>query len=288
MHDSVGLIVEGGGMRGAYAAGILEAFLENELSFPYAIGVSAGANTLCSYLSKQKGRNERLYTKWVTDKRFIGVKNFFKEGGYFGMDFLFDDLPNHLDPFDFETFKQTNTLFKVGVTHCESGQTHYFKPTTTSCAKDTNRILRASSSLPFISKIVEINGQHYLDGGLSNSIPIQESMNDGNTKNVIVLTRNANYRKHYSKHMHRLAKAYSRKYPHITQCIANRYKHYNQTLERIDQLEQEGSVFLLRPELPLTVDRFEKDTDKLKLLFEQGYNQATSALPTLKSWLQTS
>lgn len=284
-NSSLGLIVEGGGMRGAYAAGILEAFLDHDLYFPYAIGVSAGANTLCSYLSRQKGRNERLYTKWITDKRFIGWKNFFREGGYFGMNFLFDDLPKHLDPFDFETFKQTDTIFKVGVTHCESGNPHYFEPTKANNLDDTDRMLRASSSLPFISKVVEIEGEHYLDGGLCNSIPIDKSIADGNQKNVIVLTRNAGYRKHYSKNLHRLAKAYGKKYPEVVRCIATRYQHYNQTLESINQLEKEGSVFILRPELPLEVDRFEKDVDKLKVLFEQGYEQAITAIPHLKNWL---
>lgn len=285
-NHSLGLIVEGGGMRGAYAAGILEAFLDHELYFPYTIGVSAGANTLCSYLSKQKGRNERLYTKWVTDKRFIGWKNLFKEGGYFGMDFLFDELPKHLDPFDFEALKQTNSVFKVGVTHCKSGKAHYFEPAKASSLDEADLILRASSSLPFISKMVEIEGEHYLDGGLCDSIPIQQSLADGNTKNVIILTRNANYRKHYSKKMHRLAKIYGRNYPQVVHCIATRYQHYNQTLETIAQLEKEGSVFVLRPDLPLEVDRFEKSVDKLKLLFDQGYEQATAALPHLKEWIQ--
>lgn len=282
---SHGLIVEGGGMRGAYAAGILEAFLDHELYFPYTIGVSAGANTLCSYLSKQKGRNERLYTKWVTDKRFIGWQNLFKEGGYFGMDFLFDELPKHLDPFDFEAFKKTPAVFKVGVTHCKSGQPHYFEPTKAASLDEADLILRASSSLPFISKMVEIKGEHYLDGGLCDSIPIQQSIADGNKKNVIVLTRHADYRKHYSKQMHRLAKIYGRKYPEVVRCIATRYTHYNQTLENIQQLEKEGSAFVLRPLLPLEVDRFEKSVDKLKVLFEQGYEQATAALPHLKDWL---
>lgn len=284
--DSIGLIVEGGGMRGAYAAGILEAFLDHELSFPYAIGVSAGANTLCSYLSGQKGRNERLYTKWIADKRFIGWQNLFKEGGYFGMDFLFDDLPKYLDPFDFEAFKQTSTLFKVGVTHCKSGQARYFEPAKVATLDEANRILRASSSLPFISKMVDIEGEYYLDGGLCDSIPIQQSLADGNKKNVLVLTRNADYRKQYSKQMHRLAKIYGRNYPEVVHCIATRYQHYNHTLDRIAQLEAEGSAFILRPVMPLEVDRFEKSVDKLKVLFEQGYQQASDALPALKDWIQ--
>ena len=285
MHSrQIGLIVEGGGMRGAYAAGILEAFLEYKLFFPYAIGVSAGANTLCSYLSRQKGRNERLYTKWITDKRFIGMRNLFSEGNYFGMNFLFHELPQILDPFDFETFKNTTTTFKVGVTHCETGTCHYLEPTKTHSLEETDLILRASSSLPLISKVVEIDRQHYLDGGLCDSIPIKKAQMDGYKKNVIVLTRNADYRKTYSKNTHRLAKLFLRKYPHIVSCIASRYQHYNETLDYINTLEKENNAFILRPEKPLQVDRFEKDTDKLKALFEQGYEQALSQIQTIKTW----
>lgn len=288
MLTNVGLIAEGGGMRGAYTAGVLEAFLDHDLVFPYAIGVSAGANTLCSFLSKQKLRNKRLYTHWITDKRFIHWSNLFKEGAYFGMNFLFNDLPEHLDPFDFDTFAQTNTLFKVGVTNCLNGQCEYFEPTKVSSLHEADRILQASSSLPFISKIVTINNIPYLDGGLTDSIPIAQSIADGNTRNVVILTRNANYRKSYSKKMHHLARRYFKKYPKLSDAIGMRYKNYNETLDYLHQLEAENKVFILRPSEPLQVDRFEKDPDKLCLLYEQGYAEAISQLSELKNWLNLS
>lgn len=285
MITNIGLIAEGGGMRGAYTAGVLEAFLDNDLSFPYAIGVSAGANTLCSYLSKQKLRNKRLYTHWIADKRFIHWSNLFKEGTYFGMNFLFNDLPETLDPFDFESFIQTKTCLKVGVTNCITGQCEYLEPAHAHSLQEADRILRASSSLPFISKVVVINNIPYLDGGLSDSIPIKKSIADGNTRNVVILTRNSDYRKSYSKKIHLLARKSFKKYPKLADAIGMRYKHYNETLEELARLEAENKVFILRPAAPLQVDRFEKSPEKLNALYEQGYQETLSQLPKLKAWL---
>lgn len=281
----VGLVVEGGGMRGAYTAGVLEAFFDYQVTFPYMIGVSAGANTLCSFLSGQKGRNERLYTEWITDKRFINIRNIFREGAYFGMDFLFNELPNKLDPFDFETFKEANTIFKVGVTHCTTGETRFFEPLKAATLDEADLILRASSSLPVIAKPVLIDGEYYLDGGISDAIPIKQSTTDGNTHHVIILTRNADYRKTYSKSLHRMSRLYLKKYPHIVKCIASRYKYYNDTLDHIAKLEAQGLAFVLRPQAPLSVGRYEKDPDKLKLLYQQGYKETTNQLAALRTWL---
>lgn len=288
MISNVGLIAEGGGMRGAYTAGVLEAFLDHELSFPYAIGVSAGANTLCSYLSKQHLRNKRLYTHWIADKRFIHWSNLFKEGAYFGMNFLFNDLPESLDPFDFDTFSQSKTTFKVGVTNCETGLCDYLEPTRAKNLQEADKILQASSSLPFISKMVMLNGTPYLDGGLSDSIPIKKSIADGNSRNVVILTRNSDYRKTYSKKMHHLARKSLRKYPKVADCMGMRYKNYNDTLDYLAQLEKENKVFILRPNMPLQVDRFEKNSDKLCALYDQGYAEAMNKLPLLKAWLNSS
>lgn len=288
MISDVGLIAEGGGMRGAYTAGVLEAFLDQELCFPYAIGVSAGANTLCSFLSKQHLRNKRLYTHWITDKRFIHWSNLLKEGAYFGMNFLFNDLPESLDPFDFDTFTQSKTTFKVGVTNCKTGECEYLEPTRSKTLQEADKILQASSSLPFISRMVTLDGTPYLDGGLADSIPIKKSIADGNERNVVILTRNADYRKTYSKKMHRLAKRSMYKYPKVADCIGMRYKNYNETLDYLAQLEKDNKVFILRPMIPLQVDRFEKNSDKLCALYEQGYTEAMNRLPELKKWLDSS
>jgi len=285
MQASTGLIAEGGGMRGAYTAGILEAFLDNEITFPYAIGVSAGANTLCSYLSGQKGRNKRIYTHWITDKRFIGVKNLLSEGTYFGMHFLFDELPQNLDPFDFDAIKKTNTCFRVGVTNCETGECEYLDPLSASTNDAFVQIFKASSSLPLISKIVMLGEKPYLDGGITDSIPVKKAMADGYERNVIILTRNADYRKSYSKHIHFLARKRLKHYPKLAEAIGKRYQMYNDTLDTIAQLEKEGKVFVLRPTKPLEVDRFEKDQHKLEALYHQGYEDALRQLSALKAFI---
>ena len=286
MTSKVGLIAEGGGMRGAYTAGVLEVFLDKGLHFPYTIGVSAGANTLCSYLSEQKLRNKRIYTEWITDKRFINWRNLFTERAYFGMNFLFNELPTKLDPFDFEKFQENDTVFKVGVTNCLTGQCEFLEPKKASSLDMADQILQASSSLPFIAKMVNLNGIPYLDGGISDSIPIRQSEKDGYTYNIVILTRNADYRKTYSKKMHILAKRHLKHYPCLAEAIGNRYAIYNDTLDYLTQLEKEGKVFILRPNRPLEVDRFEKNKDKLNLLYEQGYQEALEQLPQLLKWIE--
>ncbi|WP_180270667.1 patatin-like phospholipase family protein [Sporanaerobium hydrogeniformans] len=287
MEKKIGLIVEGGGMRGAYTAGVLDAFDDHHLFFPYIVAVSAGANTVCSYLSKQKERNNRIYTEWITDKRFIHVNNLFKEGCYFGMQFLFEELPLNLDPFDFETFKKAKNIFKVGTTHCKTGKAVYFEPLRCEKQLDTNHLLQASSSLPLIAKPVLINGDYYLDGGIVDAIPIEQSIKDGNTHHVIVLTRNASYRKKPSTSMSRLAKLGLKQYPEIAEALRVRHLRYNATLDKLERLEKEGKVFVFRPQAPLKVDRYEKNPVKLKALFKQGYDETVSNLSQYTKWLDS-
>jgi len=287
IDTKTGLIVEGGGMRGAYTSGVLEAFSNASIHFPYVVAVSAGANTSCSYISNQNGRNNRLYTEWITDKRFIHFTNIFKEGSYFGMNFLFDDLPQKLDPFDFKTFNEANVIFKVGTTHCKTGESVYFEPKKAAHPSDANQILRASSSLPLIAKAVSIAGEYYLDGGIADPIPIEKSILDGNTYHVVILTRNADYQKTYSKTFHRLSKFYLKKYPHVVEKIKTRHEKYNTTLKKIDELEKQGLVFIFRPQAPLQVDRFEKNSLKLKNLYKQGYDETLDRLELFYAWLNT-
>ncbi|MDF2612726.1 MAG: patatin family protein [Clostridia bacterium] len=287
LDKKIGLIVEGGGMRGAYTGGVLEAFSDKKVYFPYIVAVSAGANTSCSYISNQKKRNNRLYTEWITDKRFLHFTNIFKEGSYFGMNFLFDELPHTLDPFDFEAFKKADVTFKVGTTHCITGKAIYFEPKKASRHSDMNQILRASSSLPLIAKTVEISGEHYLDGGIADPIPIEKSIEDGNQYHVVILTRNAGYQKTYSKTLHRLCKIYLRKYPHVIEKIRIRHEKYNDSLKKLYKLEKQGLVYIFRPQKPLLVDRFEKDSVRLKELYAQGYDETMESLPSFNQWLNT-
>ncbi len=285
MNKKVALLVEGGGMRGAFTAGVFKAFDEYQLKFPYIIGISAGANLSSDYLSGQCDRNERLYTHWVTDKRFIHFSNLLKEGAYFGMNFLFNDLPFDLDPFDFDSFYANDTCFKIGVTHCRTGKTFYMHPKEARSKEETLLMLRASSSIPCLSKPVLIRGQYYLDGASVNGIPIDKSIEDGNTHHIFISTRNRGYRKTYSKRMHTLAQRTLSGYPELVREMAHRHIHYNTSLKHLETLEQEGKAFILHPPTPLQLDQFEKNTDKLKLLFSEGYEEASSRMNELLDFM---
>ena len=284
---NIGLILEGGGMRGAYTAGVLDAFLDNKIRFPYVIGVSAGANNGANFISEQRGRSKRIFVDWVKDKRFLGLSNFFREGSYFGMDFLFDKLPNELDPFDYNTFYNSPITYKVCITNCESGEPAYFEYKDFE-QKDyfMKKVLRASSSLPIISPTVEINNRHYLDGGIADPIPIEKSISDGNSFNVIVLTRNEDYRKKPSKLTY-LNKFFLYKYPNLVDTLKNRHSIYNNSLEKISLLQKNGEAFIFRPEEKIAVDRMERDTSKLDELYQQGYNETINQMSDFNQWLKS-
>lgn len=287
MEKKLALLVEGGGMRSAYTAGVLKVFREYNLDFPYSIGISAGASLMSDYISGQIDRNERLYTKWITDKRFIHYSNLLKEGAYFGMDFIFNDLCYEHDPFNFEAFFANKSNFKVGVTHCASGKTFYMLPHQARSQDEMLLMLRASSSIPCAAKPVFIRGQYYLDGAAINGIPLDKSIEDGNTHHIFISTRNRGYRKTYSKSLQMLAKRMLSRYPALLYGMAHRHLNYNASLEQLEHLEKEGYAFIIAPKLPLQLDRFEKDTDKLQALFEEGYLEASKQMPDLLKFMQT-
>lgn len=284
MLQNIGLILEGGGMRGAYTAGVLDAFFDNGIKFSYIIGVSAGANNGANFVAEQRGRSKKVFVDHVRDERYMGLKNLIREGSYFGMDFLFDLLPNKLEPFDYETFYNSPVCFKVCVTDCESGQPVYIEHKDYNPRFFMEKVLRASSSLPFISQPVEIGGRKYLDGGMTDSIPINKAIEDGNPYNVIVLTRNKGYRKEPSR-FNFLTKIFLRKFPELIKRINNRYLRYNKCLDYIEQLERAGRVFIFRPVKKIVVERLERDIEKLRQLYEQGYDETIKRLNDFKDWL---
>ena len=268
--ENVGLVLEGGGMRGLYTCGVLEFFMEKDLYFNYIIGVSAGACNAVSYIAKQKGRNRKVNLEFAKDWRYMSFRNLLLKKSFFGMDFIFEEIPRKYVPFDFEALHKATCKFLVGTTDCNTGKPVYLNK------EDLTEgfyALRATSSLPFISPIVDFKGYELLDGGLSDSIPIVKSMEDGNTKNIIILTRNKEYRKNPMKHKNLLRFKY-KKYPLLIKTMTDRYKNYNETLEHIEQLESDGKVLVIRPLEALKVGRLEKNTDKLQLLFESGYEDA--------------
>ncbi|MHB8072305.1 patatin-like phospholipase family protein [Desulfosporosinus fructosivorans] len=266
--ENIGLVLEGGGMRGLYTCGVLEYFMEKDLYFNYVIGVSAGACNATSYISRQPKRNEKVIIGFIKDWRYMSFRNLILSKSYFGMDFIFDEIPNKHVLFDFETFYKSPAAFLVGATDCLSGKPMYL---TKDDLGEQFQALRASASLPMLSPIVDYKGYKLLDGGISDSIPIKKSIKDGNTKNVIVLTRNKGYRKSPGK-FNALLKFKYRNYPLLIETMLNRYKNYNETLDYIEQLENEGKVIVIRPSLALEVGRLERDPKKLYELLYNGYN----------------
>lgn len=265
---NVGLVIEGGGFRGYFATGVLDFFMDKQVQFKYVNGVSFGCINACSYISNQRGRTKRILDNYRKDKRYMGIKYLFKEGNIFNIDFSYNKIPYELDRWDIESFINSNTKFNMVVTNCKTGKAEYLEKNTLS--KDTVLdAVRASSSLPVISQMVEINNNLYLDGGLSDSIPIKKAIKDGYEKNIIILTRDLDYRKKPSKFKNIIRWKY-KDYPKLIECIENRYKMYNETIEYINKLEKEGRVFVIRPKKNLKVGRLERNLSKINSIYNYG------------------
>ncbi|RKD33752.1 patatin-like phospholipase family protein [Thermohalobacter berrensis] len=278
----LGLVLEGGGMRGVYTSGVLDYFMEKELYFPYVIGVSAGACNALSYLSRQKGRSRDINLTFADDPRYIDVKNVFKRENVFNLDFLFNDISKKLIPFDYERFEKAEEKFVVCCTDCNTGKPVYFDKD--SCSDIFNAVM-ASSSLPFVNFPVKLEGKTLLDGGITDSIPIKKSIKDGNSRNVIILTRQKGYRKKPFR-FRRLAKRFYPEYDKLVDAICNRYKGYNTTLDFIDRLENDRRAFVIRPSKPLKVKRTEKDKERLKEIYKLGYEDAEKLFDDMMNWIK--
>ena len=280
MMVEAGLVLEGGGMRGLYTAGVLEYFMEQNLYFPYNIGVSAGACMAASYLSRQKGRNKKVNLGYVEDKRYISFTNFIRKREVFGMDFIFDEIPNRLVPFDMDTFRNSPEKFVVVTTDCETGEPVYYDKT--NHGDDLVLLLRASSSLPFVASSVEYQGRHLLDGGIVDPIPIKKAQEEGFEKNVIILTKPEGYYKRPSKLTSFLK---YKKHPKVSELLSVRYKIYNETMRYIDEQEKLGKVYVIRPSKTLPVGRMERNKERLEELYELGWHDAKGHYEKLQQFL---
>lgn len=276
-----GLILEGGGMRGVYTAGVLDYFMEKNLYFKDCYAVSAGACHAISYYSKQKGRSIKVNLDYLHDKRYCSINSLIKTGDLFGVDMIYNIIPNELVLFDYDTYNKNEGNFYSVVTNCDTGKAEYIKIID---AKKDITAVRASSSLPLLSRIVEFNGNKYLDGGIADSIPIKKSIEDGHNKNVLVLTRDSSYRKEPSKFMPIFKMKY-KKYPNLINSLENRYKVYNDTLEFIYNERKKDNVFIIQPKNPVDIKRLEKDKEKLRKLYNQGYNDAKDSYEELMQFL---
>jgi len=278
-----GLILEGGGMRGIYTAGVLDFFIDRDIYFSEVYGVSAGSANGSSYLSKQKGRAFHVNTDFLDNKEYASAYSLVTTGNFFGSEMCYDTIPNKLLPYDYETFKKYEGNFYAVATNCITGHPEYLK--VRDMKKDIYKI-KASCSLPLMAEMVYIDGVPYLDGGISDSIPIRQSIKSGNKLNVVVLTRDIDYRKKPNELLPVIKLKY-KKYPELVKTIENRHIQYNRTLEYIKNQEEKGNIFCIRPSVELTVGRLEKNKGKLVAVYRQGYKDAKSRYEELIEYINS-
>lgn len=280
-----GLILEGGGMRGAYTAGALELLMERDIELSYVIGVSAGVCQGASYISKQLGRNKKVTIDMSLDPRYIRYKGVFDGTGLFNMDFIFDKIPNELVKYDYDAYRNSKQKLIAVATDCLTGNPVYLDCHNAKDNDELNMMIRASSSLPLFAPIVKLREWQLLDGGLSDSIPIKKSIDDGNTKNLVILTRQRGYRKKPNKGHIVYKNLLGKECRGAVNALKNRHKHYNKTLDNLEKYNEKGLAFILAPSKDLKIKRAEKDINKLEQLYELGYNDAKNQYEVILSYL---
>lgn len=282
MENKTALVLEGGGFRGMFSAGILEVFLENNLSFESVYGVSAGAAYGVSYISKQLGRNIAV-NEMIGDKRYCSWNNLIREGTMFSWDFIYKEIPQNIIPFDYEELKNSPSKFYVGTSNCETGQPEFFLLNIAD-KKDFSVLLAASGSLPFIAPMVHYDNKILMDGGLSESIPFEYALNNGNDRAVVILTQPKDYSKGPMKHT-ALFKWYYRKFPKVYKMLLTRAERYNTSIAHLEQLEKEGIVYVIRPENALDIKRVENNPQKTAAIYHAAMEQAHDEFSGLRDWL---
>jgi predicted patatin/cPLA2 family phospholipase len=276
------IVLEGGGLRGAFTSGVLEFLLEKEFNFDRVIGVSAGACVGASYLSKQKGRNRKVNVQYPSDKRYMGFRHLLTKGSYFNMKFVFGELPTKLAPFDEPAFFNNQAEFEVITTSLNSGKSIIFtKKEIADIGLD--KVLIASSSIPLLSKSVNIGSQLFYDGGVADSIPAKYALQKYE-KAVIVLTRPRGYRKTELKNSLPFKLAF-RKHPEFLKVLLNRNDEYNKTLDFCEQMEREGRLFILAPSPEFSIGRTERSLEKRMNLYNHGYNLIGREFENLQNFL---
>lgn len=275
-----GLVLEGGTFRGIYSAGIMDAFLEEGIEFPYVVGVSAGISNAFSYVSKQFGRNIEILEKYRNDKRYLGMGNYTKCRSMFGLDFIFGDIPHELVPFDYETFKQYTGKCLVGVTNAETGKPEFFNAFDDD---DNFQFLRATCAMPGCFPAIMINGKPYYDGGLASPISVKQALKDGCSKTVIILTQPEGFVKKCGKSNVVMSQLIKRRYPEVEMLLLVRHKIYNKQLEFCRELERRGKAIIFRPSHAL--NSFEKNEKTLRAVWQEGYDEGKRRAEEVKAFM---
>ena len=275
-----GLVLEGGSFRPIFSSGVMDALLDADVMFPYCIGVSAGITDGFSYISKQHGRNLKILKDYRHDKRYLGVRNLLTSKSIFGLEFVFEEIPNKLIPFDWETFQQYEGTFLVGVTNVKTGQIEYLN------GKDLdkkNTIVKATCAIPLAFPPISWQGKEYYDGGICDSIPVKKALADGNDKLLIILTRPSGYVKTCGKSNRFAANILKHRYPNMVEPLLNRHLQYNEAIELCNRLEADGRAVVLRPAEEGIIDSFEKDTAKIEQSYQYGYRLAQENMDKIKA-----
>ncbi|MDO4459383.1 MAG: patatin family protein [Clostridia bacterium] len=282
LTDTAALVLEGGGMRGLYTCGVLDALLEEKIIFRTAIGVSAGTCNACSYMCLQPGRAASVIIDYIEKDYYCGAKVLLKTGDFFSKDFIYHKLPEELYPIDNSTYEKLGVKLYSTVTNLRTGKAEYIP---VNHMIDDVEIIRASASLPLLSRKVRIGNDFYLDGGVADSLPIRQSEKMGNKKNVVILTQPRNFRKEPSG-TYPVVKARYHKHEDFCKVMKNRHIHYNEALDYISEREKEGKCFVIAPHEKLGISRLEREPKKLTEIYEQGFRDAVSIMDNLKKFLK--
>ena len=270
IDDKSALVLEGGGMRGVFSCGVLDYLMDNKISFPYSVGVSAGACNGLSYMSHQRGRGKYSNIDLLAKYKYMGIRPFLKGRGLIDQKLLFHRFPDRILPYNYKAYAENPNRFEMVTTDCLSGRPCYWEE-----KMDERRIIdivKASSSLPYACPIIYVDGKPMLDGGIVDSIPLQRAYDEGYENCVVVLTRNKGYRKSDKEVI--VPRFIYKEYPRLRVALRNRNKVYNAQLEMVERLEDEGKIKVIRPLKPIVVDRMETNVRKLTDLYEEGYECA--------------
>jgi len=282
MIKNTALVLEGGGFRGIFTAGILEVFLENKLFFETVVGVSAGASYGASYISRQAGRNIAV-NALIGDQRYFSLNNLFRKRSLFSWDFIYEEIPQKIILFDYDALKESATSFYVGTSNCLTGESEFFILNKAD-KKDFKTILSASGSLPLIAPMVSYEGKLLLDGGLADSIPFEYALNQGHKKAVVILTQPKGYLKEPLKYAAFFKWVY-RKHPVVYEMMLSRATRYNESVHRLEELEKEGVVYVIRPKEKLLISRLENKPHKTAKAYSIALDQGRSEFSKLEKWL---
>ncbi|RKQ29071.1 patatin-like phospholipase family protein [Oceanobacillus halophilus] len=283
MIENTGLLLEGGGMRSAYTAGVLDLFLDKCIEFPVVATASSGALIGSSYITKQRTRNYKILEEVTNHKDAVSIKNWIRNKEIFGMDYIFDKIPREIVPLDLVAFLNSPTKFIIGTTNIHTGDPVYFDKYQSQ--EELFTITRASCSLPVLAPSITYNNMELMDGGVSDPIPIRPLVKQGMKKHIVVLTRNRGYIKKATK-LNWFFKRIFKDKPELIKILRDRHQIYNDTMKQIYEMEKTNEVFIIQPEQPLTATRFDNNKEKLKNLYLQGYTEAESKYSQLELFLE--